>query len=423
MTEAGSRSGRLGAEAPVLDAAGNWVDRWAPGFAQPYLRLARLDRPIGTWLLLWPCLWALALAAPRSDRILPDVRLMALFAIGALAMRGAGCTYNDIVDRDLDAGVERTRNRPVASGRIGVPAACAFLGAQALVGLGVLLCLNRTTIWLGIASLIPVALYPFAKRVTDWPQAVLGLTFNWGALVGWTAVTGRLEAPAALLYAGAFFWTLGYDTIYAHQDRADDAVVGVRSSALRLGARTYDWLWGFYGLALAGFASAGWAAGLGWGFWPVLAVAGAHLVRQRMKLDIDDPGRCLEIFRSNRTFGTLLFLAILAGSLTAARPAFAENRRENPSVILNYDVLSHLYPAPQPLDRDAVGYGVLDPAAMRARSLAPAQPASPVQRDFWAPPVRPVPPGETVVIEGDGTYRAPVRALGYPPPQAAFPCR
>lgn len=305
-----------GADAAIADSARNWVDRWAPDRARPFLRLARLDRPIGAWLLLWPCWWGAALAAPQVGRTLPDPLLLLLFAVGAVAMRGAGCTYNDIVDRDLDAGVARTRDRPIASGRIGLKGAWAFLGLQLMIGLAVLLCLNRASILLGIGALAPVAFYPFAKRVTDWPQVVLGLTFNWGALLGWTATTGTLGLPALLLYGGGILWTLGYDTVYAHQDRADDAIVGVRSSALALGARTYRWLWVFYGGAMVAFALAAAAAGLGWGTWPVLIAAAGHLAWQCRRLDIDDPARCLDIFRSNRIFGALLFLAILAGALT-----------------------------------------------------------------------------------------------------------
>lgn len=228
---------------------------------RPYARLARLDRPIGIWLLMFPCWWGTALASPTF----PSPWFLILFALGATVMRAAGCVMNDIADRDFDARVARTANRPIASGVISVRQALAFMAALSLVGLLVVMQFNPFTVLLAAASLILVALYPFAKRVTDWPQAVLGLTFNWGALVGWSAVTGGLDLPALLLYAAGFFWTLGYDTIYAHQDKADDAVIGVRSTALRFGNRTRLWLTGFYSVATLLLAAAGGSAGgLGW---------------------------------------------------------------------------------------------------------------------------------------------------------------
>ena len=298
------------APSSVADASPqNWVDTRAPAFARPYLRLARADRPIGTWLLLLPCWWSVALATDDWRH----AWLLALFALGAVVMRGAGCTYNDIVDRDIDAAVARTRSRPLPSGAVSLRAAWAFLAVQCLIGLAVLLALNAYAIWLGFASLALVAIYPFMKRIADWPQIVLGLAFNWGALMGWAAVHGALSAAPLALYAGAVFWTIGYDTIYAHQDRADDAIVGVRSSALRLGPATYKWMWVFYGAALAGFAAAGALAGLGFLFWIGLGVGAAHLVRQIRRLDIDDPSLCLQLFRGNRDFGLILFAAILAG--------------------------------------------------------------------------------------------------------------
>ena len=294
----------------VADASPqNWVDTRAPAFARPYLRLARADRPIGTWLLLLPCWWSVALATDDWRH----AWLLALFALGAVVMRGAGCTYNDIVDRDIDAAVARTRARPLPAGAVSLRAAWVFLAAQCLVGLAVLVALNAYAIWLGFASLLLVAIYPFMKRITDWPQIVLGLAFNWGALMGWAAVHGSLSAAPLLLYLGAVFWTVGYDTIYAHQDREDDAIVGVRSSALKLGAATYKWMWLFYGAALAGFAAAGALAGLGFLFWIGLGLGAAHLLRQILRLDIDDPSLCLQLFRGNRDFGLILFAAILAG--------------------------------------------------------------------------------------------------------------
>ena len=291
----------------------NWVDRWAPHFARPFLRLARADRPIGTWLLLWPCWWSIALAAPEVHTSWPDPLLLILFAIGAVAMRGAGCTYNDIVDRDFDAQVARTASRPIPSGQVSVVGAWIFLVCLCLIGLMVLLTLNHFAIFLGLASLALVAIYPFMKRVTYWPQAFLGLTFNWGALMGWAAVTGSLDTPAYYLYAGGIAWTLGYDTIYAHQDKEDDALIGVKSTALRLGETTKTWLWGFYGAAFFCFALAGLAQEFTWPFYLCLTGAGAQLVWQIQQLSIDDSANCLRLFRSNHLFGVLVFVSICVG--------------------------------------------------------------------------------------------------------------
>ena len=230
-------------------------------------------------------------------------------------MRGAGCTWNDIVDRDIDAAVARTRSRPLPSGAVSLKGAFIFLALQCLIGLGVLLSFNSFAVLLGLASLPLIVTYPFMKRITYWPQAFLGLTFNWGALVGWAAVAGDLAAPALLLYAAGIAWTLGYDTIYAHQDKEDDALIGVKSTALKFGAATQKWLWLFYGIALAAFAGAGAAAGLGLFFYPVLAAGAALLVWQIVTLDIGDPARCLRLFRSNRDFGLVLFVAIVAGQV------------------------------------------------------------------------------------------------------------
>ena len=293
----------------VADRQLTWIDR-IPDRLRPYAVLARWDRPIGTWLLLWPCWWAVALAPGW-----PDLRLLALFAIGAVAMRGAGCVINDLADRDLDARVERTRNRPLASGRLSIRQAVAFLGVQLLVGLLVLLSFNSFTILLGFASMPLVIAYPLMKRITWWPQAFLGLTFNWGALVGWSAVTGDLRAPALVLYVAGFLWTLGYDTIYAHQDKVDDALIGVKSSARWLGAATPRWLWIFYAGALTLIGVAGHLVDLGPGFYLLLPLAGAHLAWQVRTLDLDVPRSCLVRFRSNREFGWLVFLALLAGKV------------------------------------------------------------------------------------------------------------
>ncbi|MDF2763715.1 MAG: ubiA [Rhodospirillales bacterium] len=293
---------------------GDWIDRFAPPALKPYLRLARLDRSIGTWLLLFPCWWGLALASPGW----PDPALLLAFAVGALVMRGAGCTFNDIVDRDFDAQVERTRARPLPSGAVSLQGARIFLALQLAIGLAILLAFNRFTIALGIASLALVFTYPFMKRITWWPQAFLGLTFNWGALMGWSAATGGIGAPALLLYAGAVAWTVGYDTIYAHQDKEDDALIGVRSTARLFGESSRRWIALFYALALLGFGAAGAAAGLAWPYWIALAAAGLQLAWQVRGLNIHDPADCLMRFRSNRWIGWILFAGIVAAQLLRA---------------------------------------------------------------------------------------------------------
>ena len=293
----------------------NWVDRLAPPPFRPYFKLARLDRPIGTWLLLWPCWWSIALAAPAGT--LPDLWLLALFGIGALVMRGAGCTFNDIVDRDFDSRVERTRLRPIPAGQVNVKQAVAWMVFLSLIGFVILLQFNAFAIGIGIASLALVAAYPFMKRITYWPQAWLGLTFNWGALLGWAAVAGNLGPAPLTLYAAGLFWTLGYDTIYAHQDKEDDALIGVKSTALKLGRRTRPWLFVFYGVAIAGIAAAGFLAGMAWPFYLGLTIAAGHLAWQAVRVDIDDSADCLAKFQSNTVFGWLLFGAIIAGGLTA----------------------------------------------------------------------------------------------------------
>src|SRR6202046_5457124 len=251
----------------VADATGNWVDTLAPSWSRPYLRLARLDRPIGSWLLLLPCWWSVALAAIAAGSPAPGLAHIALFFVGAFSMRGAGCTYNDIVDRDLDASVERTRSRPIPSGQVSVFSAAVFLVAQALVGFAVLISFNAFTIGLGIASLAIVAIYPFMKRITYWPQIVLGLAFSWGALMGWAAAFGRLDLPALLLYAGSISWVIGYDTIYAHQDSEDDALIGIKSTALLFGARTRPALMMFYATAVVLIGGALWLAAARWPAW------------------------------------------------------------------------------------------------------------------------------------------------------------
>jgi 4-hydroxybenzoate polyprenyltransferase len=300
---------------PVADSTGNWVDRHAPSWTKPYLRLARADRPIGSWLLLLPCWWSAALAAVAARAPWPDVKLLVLFAIGAIAMRGAGCTWNDILDRDLDASVERTRSRPIPSGQVSAKNAFVFLVILSLIGLAVLLQLNRFAIFTGIASLLVVVLYPLAKRVTNFPQAVLGLAFSWGALMGWAAVFGRLDPPALLLYAGSIAWVIGYDTIYAHQDREDDALLGVGSTALFFKENTKPALAAFYTTAVVLIALAGYFAGAGIVFAIGLIAFALHLGWQVRAIDIDDPALCLQVFRSNRDAGLILFAALVCDAL------------------------------------------------------------------------------------------------------------
>ena len=300
----------------VADAPpGNWVDAWLPAAAKPYARLARLDRPIGWWLLMWPCWWSAALAAVAAGRPFPDPRHLALFTVGAVVMRGAGCTYNDIIDRDFDARVARTRSRPIPSGQVSVRAAWGFLFLQALVGLGVLLQFNGFAIATGIASLLVVAIYPFMKRVTYWPQAFLGLAFSWGALMGWAAAFGRLDAAALALYAGSISWVIGYDTIYAHQDKEDDLMIGVRSTARLFGPRTRPMLALFYAGAILLLGAAGWLAGARGPFYVGLALAAAHLGHQAARLETEDPALCLRLFKSNRDLGWIVFLGIVAEAL------------------------------------------------------------------------------------------------------------
>lgn len=305
----------------VADApSGHWVYRALPRWLWPYAQLARWDRPIGWWLLLWPCWWSAALAAVSFaapgeplTTLLPPPSHIVLFLIGAIAMRGAGCTYNDLVDQGIDLKVERTRSRPLPSGQVTRRQAWAFLVIQALVGLAVLLQFNDFAILLGISSLVVVAAYPFMKRITNWPQFVLGLAFSWGALMGWAAAFADLDPPALLLYCGSILWVIGYDTIYAHQDKEDDAIVGVRSTARLFGDNTKYWLAGLYGGALVLFALAYAAAEAPMPALAGLVAAGAHMARQIAVLDIDDPDQCLRLFKSNSVVGWLIFLGLIGG--------------------------------------------------------------------------------------------------------------
>lgn len=308
-------------EGQVSDAVtGNWVDRHAPPAAQPYLRLSRIDRPIGTWLLLLPCWWGtlLGAASDRGDAGWLTVWIMIACGVGAVLMRGAGCTWNDITDRDIDGHVERTRSRPIPSGAVTLRQAAMWMAAQAGVAFLLLLTFNATAVLLGILALGLVAIYPFAKRFTWWPQVFLGMAFNWGALLAWTAQTGALGLPALFLYLSGISWTLVYDTIYAHQDKEDDALIGVKSTALLFADNTHQWLRGFlvasvvlmslaviFALSpLADPLAMSLALGGAWAF-------GWHMVWQLGRLDTSDPDSCLRLFRSNRDAGLIpaLFLA------------------------------------------------------------------------------------------------------------------
>jgi 4-hydroxybenzoate polyprenyltransferase len=293
-----------------------WVDHM-PVKAQPYARLMRLDRPIGTWLLFWPAVFGLALGEHGFLSHLADWKLVILFGIGAIVMRGAGCTFNDIVDRDIDAKVERTRGRPLPSGAVSVRDAFIFLGALCFVGLLILLTFNGFTVALGAASLVLIVAYPFMKRITWWPQAWLGLTFNWGALMGFSALTGHLAAPAIVLYIGCFFWTLGYDTIYAHQDKEDDALIGVKSTARLFGEMSSLWIAGFYILTFVFISLAGVAATHSWWTVALMLPAAAQLFWQVASLQIHDSALCLTLFRANRESGLLIALALIVTSYAA----------------------------------------------------------------------------------------------------------
>ncbi|HRX37303.1 MAG TPA: 4-hydroxybenzoate octaprenyltransferase [Aestuariivirga sp.] len=300
----------------VADALpGHWADQFLPLGFRPYARLMRIERPIGWWLLLLPCWWGLALGQTGLGGGVPSPWYALLFLIGAIVMRGAGCTLNDIADRNFDGKVERTRLRPIPSGAVSVTQAFIFLVILCLIGLAVLVQFNWYTIVTGAASLAIVAIYPFMKRITYWPQFVLGFAFNWGALVGWTALHGSLSLAPLLLYAGGIAWTLAYDTIYAHQDKEDDVLIGVKSTALKFGARTLPWLGLFFAGALALIDAAIWAAG--GGLLAHVGVAGAamHAAWQLARFDHANSALCLELFRSNRIFGLIITLGLVLDSL------------------------------------------------------------------------------------------------------------
>ncbi|MCR5877480.1 4-hydroxybenzoate octaprenyltransferase [Phenylobacterium sp. J367] len=304
--------------APLPDAAPtNWVDRYAPASLRPWLKIGRFDRPAGIWLLMLPGWQGVALAAAQQG-LRPDWKLLASFFVGAALMRAAGCAYNDIVDRDIDVQVARTAGRPIPSGQISVKQAWAFIAVCSLISFAILLTFPPIAIGLGVGSLLLVAAYPFMKRITWWPQAWLGLTFNWGALLGYAAATGHLGWPAVLLYAGGLFWTLGYDTIYAIQDLEDDALVGVKSSTRRLGGSVQAGVAGFYVMAVVLALAAGWAAHLGWAFYALTLLYAVRLLDQARRVRTDRPMLALKLFKSNAWAGLILFAAIVLGSFGEA---------------------------------------------------------------------------------------------------------
>lgn len=291
----------------------HWILRIAPQSWRPYLRLIRADRPIGTWLLLIPCLWSVTMASNVAGSGAPNPWYIVLFAVGSFVMRGAGCAINDLWDRDIDAQVARTATRPIASGEISVMAGIVFLGGLLLVGLVVLLQFNASAITLGVASLGLVATYPLMKRVTYWPQAFLGLTFNWGALLAWAAVEGAVSETAVMIYVACMFWTLGYDTIYGHQDKEDDIHVGVKSSSIKLGDKTKPFVMVMYAGTTVLLGVAGSITGMNWFYFAALILVAGQFIWQVSTLDIDDPDNCLARFKSNRDAGLIIFIGCLLG--------------------------------------------------------------------------------------------------------------
>lgn len=298
-------------DAPAL----NWVDRYAPAPVKPYLRLLRADRPVGVWLFYAPFAWSLLLASPQLAG--NALWYAALFLVFAFLMRGAGCVINDIVDRDLDAQVERTQSRPLPSGQVSVVTAAFLATAATSTGLFIAYVISPAVFYLTLVSLLLVVIYPTVKRFFWWPQAFLALTFNWGILLAWVAVHGELGITPALLYVGAAFWTFAYDTVYAHQDKEDDAKVNIKSSALALGNRSRATVLFCYAVALSLFVAAGLTQGYGWVFVVGLLPAAVLLFLPVVRLDFDSPDECLQAFVINRWVGLAIFMAFLLGSLTS----------------------------------------------------------------------------------------------------------
>eukprot|EP00249_Psilotum_nudum_P012449 c23792_g1_i1 orf=226-1605(+) len=299
---------------PGTAARGMWIHELLPSRLKPFAFLARLDKPIGTWLLAWPCMWSISLAAPAGS--LPDIMMLSLFGLGAILLRGAGCTMNDLLDKDIDKKVERTKSRPLASGDVTTFQAISFLSFQLLLGLGILLQLNNFSRVLGASSLLLVGSYPLMKRWTFWPQAFLGLTFNWGALLGWAAVRGSLDLSVVIpLYMSGICWTLVYDTIYAHQDKEDDAKVGVKSTALLFADNSQLWLAGFGASCITALSVAGYNADVGWPFYVGMLAASGHLFWQISTVNFQERSDCNSKFVSNKWFGAIVFAGITSGKI------------------------------------------------------------------------------------------------------------
>ncbi|KAK6742583.1 hypothetical protein RB195_010065 [Necator americanus] len=301
---------------PKIPSASDLVSA-APASVKPYLQLMRLDKPTGTWLLFWPCTWSIGLATPACQ--FPSLYYLTLFGTGAILMRSAGCVINDLFDKDFDRQVERTKLRPLACGSLNDRQAISLLAALLSASFAVLLQLNWFSVAVGSASTVLVVSYPLAKRFTYWPQFVLGLTFNWGALLGWSAIEGSLSSASIALYLAAIQWTLLYDTIYAHQDKADDIMIGVKSTALRFGENTKLWLGGFGCAAIAGLGLAGYLAEQTWPYYVALAATSAHLGWQVGTVKINDGNDCWKKFKSNQWFGVILFTGIVIGTLMKER--------------------------------------------------------------------------------------------------------
>ncbi|KAH0558123.1 4-hydroxybenzoate polyprenyltransferase, mitochondrial [Cotesia glomerata] len=301
-----------------LSVAAKLVDS-SPSNVKPYLKLMRIDKPIGSWLLFWPCSWSIAMAA--APGAIPDLHLLALFGVGAFVMRGAGCTINDMWDRDFDKKVARTKDRPLVAGDITPFQALVFLGGQLSLGLGILLQLNWYSVFLGASSLGLVVIYPLMKRITYWPQLILGMTFNWGALLGWSAVQGSCDLSICLpLYVAGICWTVLYDTIYAHQDKVDDLLLGIKSTALKFGDNTKLYLSGFGASMIGSLLTSGVVSGQTWPYYVAVSVVAGHVVEQIRTLNIDDPQDCAKKFISNRTIGLIIFAGIVLGNLLKNSP-------------------------------------------------------------------------------------------------------
>ncbi|KAK3103236.1 hypothetical protein FSP39_017732 [Pinctada imbricata] len=304
----------------ILDAS--------PPVLQPYLRLIRFDKPIGTWLLYWPCTWSIALASTAGH--FPSLYLLTLFGMGSFFMRGAGCIINDMWDRDFDKKVERTKLRPLASGELSMFQGVMCLGTMLSVSLAILLQLNWYSIYLGAASMGLVITYPLAKRFTYWPQALLGLTFNYGAMLGWTAVSGSLDPAILPLYASGFCWTMIYDTIYAHQDKYDDMLIGVKSTALKFGDDTKKWLSGFGIVMVSGLVSTGVMCDQTWPYYLGVTITASHLAHQIYTVDLDNADDCARKFRSNTQLGLVMFLGIVIGTLLKEDKTVKTDEQSNP---------------------------------------------------------------------------------------------